>query len=324
MKHFDSFLAKQLEDFLDYRLSLGYDYENQQCVLRQFDQYVKMTKPEPGPLSPNFFLTMRSSLKMEPMSVNGVICMARGFFDFMVRKGYYDENPVRDVPFLRTNVVAPFIFSPQQTDQLLTTLLTRMRKSPSFYMKDFTNYMVILLLARCGMRISEPLRLRIEHYRPEEKTLYIENTKFKKDRLIPIPMAVATEIDNYLQVRESLLGISQNPYLLPGFGSRRLHDGSVRLVFHRAVKAIDLARPRQVIGNTVFAKPTPHSLRHSFAVNTLKKIKQRGKSPQHALPVLAAYMGHVEYRSTAYYLKFLDAEQREGLACFVASHPKPS
>jgi integrase len=324
MKHFESFLAEQMDAFLKYRSDMGYSEKYQLSILRMFDHYLKKTMPKPGQLSPEFFLTMRSSLKMDPVSVNSVICMARGFFSFMVRKGYYDENPVRDVPFLRKNVVAPFIFSPQQTDQLLTTLLTRMRKSPSFYMKDFTSYMAILLLARCGMRISEPLRLRIEHYRPEEKSLYIENTKFKKDRLIPIPTAVATEIDNYLQVRESLLGISQNPYLLPGFGPRRLHVGSVRLVFHRAVKAIGLARPRQVIGNTVFAKPTPHSLRHSFAVNTLKKIKQRGRSPQHALPVLAAYMGHVEYRSTAYYLKFLDAEQREGLVSFVASHPKPS
>jgi integrase len=324
MKYFESFLAKQLEEFLDYRLSLGYDYENQQCVLKQFDQYVKRTKPEPGPLSPNFFLAMRSSLKMEPMSVNSVICMARGFFNFMVRKGYYDENPVKDVPFLRTNVVAPFIFSPQQTDRLLAALCKNIRRKPSQYMKDFTIYVAILLLARCGMRISEPLRLRLEHYRPEEKSLYIENTKFKKDRLIPVPMVVATEINNYLQVRESLMGASQNPYLLPGVGLCRLHDQKVRDAFHQAVNAIGLARPRQVIGNTVFAKPTPHSLRHSFAVNTLKKIKQRGKSPQHALPVLAAYMGHVEYRSTAYYLKFLDAEQREGLASFVASHPKPS
>jgi integrase len=324
MKHFESFLTKHLEDFLGYRLNLGYNYRNQLFVLRQLDQYVKKAQPESGPLSPIFFLTMRSSLKMEPMSVNSVICMARGFFDFMVRKGYYDKNPVRDVPFLRTNVVAPFIFSPQQTDQLLTALCQSIRKKPSQYLKDLTIYVAILLLARCGMRISEPLRLRIEHYRQEEKSLYIENTKFKKDRLIPLPMAVATEIDNYLQVRESLLGTSQNPYLLPGFGLSRLHDQKVRDAFHRAVKAIGLARPRQVIGNTVFAKPTPHSLRHSFAVNTLKKIKQRRKSPQHALPVLAAYMGHVEYRSTAYYLKFLDAEQRESLASFVASHPKPS
>ena len=324
MKHFESFLAKQMEAFLKYRSDMGYSEEYQLSILRMFDHYLKKAMPNAGPLSPEFFLKLRSSLKMDPVSVYSVICITRGFFNFMIRKGYYDQNPVRDVPFLRKNVVAPFIFSPQQTDQLLTALLTRMRKSPSYYLKDFTNYMVILLLARCGMRISEPLRLRIEHYRPEEKSLYIENTKFKKDRLIPIPMAVASEIDNYLQVRESLLGISQNPYLLPGFGLRRLHDQKVRDAFHQAVKVIGLARPRQVIGNTVFAKPTPHSLRHSFAVNILKKIKQRGKSPQHALPVLAAYMGHVEYRSTAYYLKFLDAEQREGLASFVASHPKPS
>ena len=324
MKYFESFLAKQLEGFLDYRLNLGYDGRNLLAVLRQFDRYVKETKPEPGPLSPNFFLEMRSNLKMDPVSINSVICITRGFFNFMVRKGYYDENPVRDIPFLRKNVVAPFIFSPQQTDRLLTALLKRMRKSPSYYLKDFTNYMAILLLARCGMRISEPLRLRLEHYRPEEKSLYIENTKFKKDRLIPVPMAVATEIDNYLQVRKNLLGIYQHPYLLPGVGLCRLHDQKVRDAFHQAVKVIGLARPKQVIGNTVFAKPTPHSLRHSFAVNTLKKIKQHGKSPQHALPVLAAYMGHVEYRSTAYYLKFIDAKQREGLASFVASHQKPS
>ena len=324
MKYFESFLAKQLEGFLDYRLNLGYDGRNLLAVLRQFDRYVKETKPEPGPLSPNFFLEMRSNLKIDPVSVNSVICMARGFFNFMVRKGYYDENPVRDIPFLRKNVVAPFIFSPQQTDRLLTALLKRMRKSPSYYLKDFTIYMAILFLARCGMRISEPLRLRLEHYRPEEKSLYIENTKFKKDRLIPVPMAVATEIDNYLQVRKNLLGIYQHPYLLPGVGLCRLHDQKVRDAFHQAVKVIGLARPKQVIGNTVFAKPTPHSLRHSFAVNTLKKIKQHGKSPQHALPVLAAYMGHVEYRSTAYYLKFIDAKQREGLASFVASHQKPS
>jgi integrase len=324
MNHFESFLAKQMEAFLKYRIDMGYSEEYQLSILRMFDHYLKKAMPKPSPLSPEFFLEMRSSLKMDPVSVNSIICITRGFFNFMVRKGYYDENPVRDVPFLRKNVVAPFIFSPQQTDRLLTALCESIRKKPSQYLKDLTIYIAILLLARCGMRISEPLRLCLEHYRPEEKSLYIENTKFKKDRLIPVPMMVATEIDNYLQVRKSLLGSSRNPYLLPGFELRRLHDQKVRDAFHRAVKAIGLARSRQVIGNTVFAKPTPHSLRHSFAVNALKKIKQRGKSPQHALPVLAAYMGHVEYRSTAYYLKFLDAEQREGLASFVASHPKPS
>ncbi len=69
-------------------------------------------------------------------------------------------------------------------------------------------------------------------------------------------------------------------------------DARLRFIFHRAVHDIGIDRPRQVIGHMIFASPTPHSLRHSFAVNTLKRVKERGDCPQHALPVLAVYMGH--------------------------------
>lgn len=323
MKHFESFLSQHLEDFLAYRLNLGYCKQTQLDYLEWFDRYLKKASPEPGPLSPDFFLDMRSNLKLTPSTVNRIICTVRAFFNFMIRKEYYDENPLRDIPFLQEHAIAPFIFSFKQTDRLLKAVCKRIRKKKSFYLQDLTIYMAILLLARCGMRISEPLRLRLEHYRPEEKTLYIENTKFKKDRLIPAPAAVATEIDNFLNVRNRLLGELSNPYLLPGIKQQRLTDQQVRFAFHQAVKDIGLACSKQLIGNTVFSSPTPHSLRHSFAVNTLKRIKLRGESPQQALPVLAVYMGHTHYRSTSNYLKFIDAKQRHGLVYFVASHRQP-
>jgi len=60
-------------------------------------------------------------------------------------------------------------------------------------------------------------------------------------------------------------------------------------------------------------------LRHSFAINTLKKIKDRGDNVQHALPVLATYLGHREYRHTGAYLKILDAGERQGLFEFAKS-----
>ena len=65
-----------------------------------------------------------------------------------------------------------------------------------------------------------------------------------------------------------------------------------------------------------FSQPTPHSLRHSFAVNTLLNIKERGQSPQNALPVLAAYMGHAEYKYTSVYLMVMDAMSRKNLVDF--------
>jgi integrase len=82
------------------------------------------------------------------------------------------------------------------------------------------------------------------------------------------------------------------------------------------IKDIGLDQPRKIIGNMNFNKPTPHSLRHSFAINTLLAIKKRGGSLQHALPVLAIYMGHVTYQHTAVYLKIADALSRKRLYDF--------
>ena len=83
------------------------------------------------------------------------------------------------------------------------------------------------------------------------------------------------------------------------------------------MKSSGMKPSAQPIGNTNIAAPTPHSLRHSFAVNTLKRVKAQGKSAQHALPVLAAYLGHSEYKHTAKYLKLLDAEHRHQLVNFI-------
>jgi integrase len=169
------------------------------------------------------------------------------------------------------------------------------------------------------MRISEPIRLLRHHYRSDDGTIYIEKTKFRKDRLIPVPKDVLPEIENYLAVRKSLCPDDQNPYLLAGRNQRALTDDKIRSVFHQAVRDMGLNRPKQFIGNITFGSPTPHSLRHSFAINTLKQLKERGKSPQHALPVLAAYMGHLKYQHTGAYLKVSDAKHLAGLIEFVKS-----
>ena len=137
--------------------------------------------------------------------------------------------------------------------------------------------MAIVLLARCGLRIGEPLRLKLNDYRFDDKTIYIEKTKFKKDRLIPLPQSVAIELENYLAARRCLLANVDNKYLLANSTGRGLNDNRVRTVFHRAVSDIGLEQPRQIIGNLNISCPTPHSLRHSFAVNTLSRCQKTGR-----------------------------------------------
>jgi len=316
MKNFESFLCPQLNEYLVYRKSLGYSTKVSRFHLLVLDRYLLQTNAQWDTLTPFYFLEMRTNLEMEPRGINRVFSSIRVFFNFLLRREYVKDNPLQDVPPLRENSIIPFVFSPEQTDQVLRVLSQRVGRSEKHFLTDLALYLAVLLLAQCGMRISEPLKLMNNHYRSDDGTLYIEKTKFKKQRLIPVPRAAMTEIENYLSVRKSLMPHDQNPYLLAGKNQGHLKGEQVRYVFRKTLKEIGLDQGRRLMGNVNFLPPTPHSLRHSFAVNTLIKIKERGQSPQRALPVLAAYMGHSEYKYTSVYLRVADALSRKNLVDF--------
>ena len=310
MKPFKSFLAQEIEKYLNYRQDLGFAPHPTSSHLKTFDRYLAIRKPEPTLLPPSFFLKLRADLALESRSINSIVSTVRGLFRYLVRQGVYQANPLEDIPRLPKNEIIPFLFTDEQVDLLLNTLLKGVRHQQRYFFKDLTYYTVMLLIARCGLRISEPLKMKLHHFRSEDKTLYIEKTKFKKDRLIPVPLSVAAELENYLAVRKSMLKNQANPFIFAGTRHQGIHDNQVRFVFHAALKQVGINQPRQVIGNINFSAPIVHSLRHSFAVNTLKRAQARGKSPQNALPVLAIYMGHCEYKYTVKYLKMIDAEKR--------------
>jgi integrase/recombinase XerD len=75
---------------------------------------------------------------------------------------------------------------------------------------------------------------------------------------------------------------------------RHLLYQSVRRVFVRLVAACGLEdrSPR--------SRLRPHSLRHSFAVNTLRDWYANDLDVQARLPLLTTYMGHVTPASTYY------------------------
>lgn len=316
MKPFESFLAPQLEAYLTYRRNLGYRTNTTRSLLLVFDRYLLHTLACHEQLTPSFFLKLRTQLTQEPRTVNEILSCVRGFFRFLIRQGIYEENPLQDIPSLPEKYYIPFIFSADQIEQLLSAACARIRKSEKYFLIDLAVYVTLLLLARCGMRMSEPLRLARHHYRPEEGTLYIEKTKFRKDRLIPVPRDAWTQIDNYLAIRHALAANDPNPYLLAGTEERPLTDDRISRFFARVVKDIGVEQPRRIVGQMIFGRPTPHCLRHSLATNTLKRIREQGKNPQHALPVLAAYLGHQDYRRTAVYLKLTDANNWQALVEF--------
>ena len=316
MSRFNSFLAAYFDNYIEYCRRWGPDPRRARYALTRLDRYLVERRVKDGALDASFFLEFRAALNLEAATRNSLVCSLRGFFDSLVRKELCDSNPLRDIPLEKRNEIVPFVFSAAEVEALLAAVCTRMRTSHRYYLPDLSRYLAILFLARCGLRISEALKLKLIHYRKEERTIYIEQTKFNKSRLIPIAEDLDRALNNYLSVRSACPAPTEHTDLLIGYGQKRLSRAGVRKVFHRAVQDLGLARAKKTIGSTTFLVPTPHSLRHSFAVNTLNQALERGRSPENVLPVLAAYLGHTHYQYTVTYLKVLDAAQHRRLRRF--------
>jgi len=319
MKLFESFLSEKIEEFIGYRCDLGLQESSTSTLLRHFDKYLIAQDASWQDLTPLFFLEFQRSIPREGRAVNSIMSITNGFFNFMVRRQYLEDNPLQDIPSKPENRYVPFILSPEDVERLLDVIETEIRQTKKRFFADYSVYTIISLIARCGLRISEPLNLSVSSYRIQEKTIYIEKTKFHKDRLIPVPLKMATDLENYLSLRNR--SISDQEFLFPGtLPGKPLTSWLIYSVFKQALIQIGRNQPRRIMGTTTFGAPRIHSLRHSFAVNTLNNIKNRGGNPQKGLPVLSAYMGHRKYSYTSLYLRMLDAKQYNNLVDFTLSH----
>ncbi len=238
MKRFKSFLAEEIEEYISYRRSVGYKKNNTRSFLLRFDRYMHEQQAGMDDLDPGFFLEFRQSIDREPGTVNKILIAVRGFMNYLVRKEYLSDNPLQDIPAMTEKAFIPFVFSSEDVESLLAVIQNRIRKSEEFFFKDMAVYTAVLLLARCGLRISEPLGLRSEHYRKDDKTLYIEKTKFHKDRLIPVPGNAADQLENYISVRNAFVKKNKNPWLIPGTGQNKLSTYSIYNAFKQAVKGV--------------------------------------------------------------------------------------
>ena len=234
--------------------------------------------------------------------------------------GHYTHNPLRDLPAIPVGQYYPHIFSSVQIEKLLLVIKARIPDNLGKDLEPASIYLSILLMAKCGLRISEPLEILITHYCQNEGTIYIEKTKFQNDRLIPAPRSVLLEIEKYLKMRESIDIKEKNPHLLVSQNQKPLSANHIYSVFHQAVKDIGINETKRKIGNMTFGSPTPHCLRHSFAVNILNHIKERGESIWEALPILAIYLGHRKIGSTMRYLTVINAGHRQDLLDFFFSN----
>jgi len=317
-------LANDIEAFIAFRKKLGYRLKpnNMRNFFSAIDHYLDKKGADWNDLTPAFLLEFRSQLSLEPQSVNLIMGALRVFFDYLLRVDRIAQNPLKDIADLTRNAFIPYIFSDEQIDQLLNVIQITIRShNESCFLTDLAVYTIISLIAQCGLRSSEPLKLRDDHYKNNESTIYIEKSKFNKDRLIPVPQDAASLIDNFMSTRNSILRKEKCDYLFTSTHGKITYY-YIYKKFNAALHDLEIDCSRKKFPGITFGNPTPQSLRHSFAVNMLKNSAAKGKDPENVLPVLAAYMGHTDYKYTSLYLKVIDAEHRNAWVDFYSYKQK--
>jgi len=215
-------------------------------------------------------------------------------------------NPVESLPALKELYYSPYVFSPGKIKKILDYMAERAAKSTKpFYFVRLSRYTAFALQAACGLRISEVARLKVSDFNAEDKTIFIEKSKFKKDRLIPVSTKAALRIQNYVTIRNSLKSY-ESQHLFLGYDGIACNRKNLGWYFRKIVRELDMLTAPEIKGNIIFGSPSPHSLRHSFAINTVTRWATEGKDIDKVADTLATYMGHVDFEFTQVYLKGLN------------------
>jgi site-specific recombinase XerD len=146
---FNSFLTAYFEDYLSYRKDVGYTCGNLRWFFSTFDRFVCGHDYGWRDLNPARLLEFRDTIEAEPVTVNKIFILLRGFFDYLVRMELLETNPASDIPPIRENAYIPYVFTPEEIEKLLKAVEKNIRKRHEYdFLKHLSVYTAIMLMAR--------------------------------------------------------------------------------------------------------------------------------------------------------------------------------
>jgi site-specific recombinase XerD len=301
-----SFLGKAIQGYLSLHRSLGRGYQTVEWVLRGLDCVLARKFPEGRIFSQRMFEAWsRDILGVSRDKARPRLLCVRKFCLHLAR-----TQPATFVPDLHTfprlsAPKAPCLLSSSQIARLVAAT-SILHPKPSNPLRPETMRLAILLVYCCGLRLGELLRLQIQDIDSERMFLRINRTKFNKSRLVPLSPSLGDVFNRYLRRRRQQ-GMSLDPpaplvWSSKAGKSRPLSAQGFRGAWRQVCRTAGVLDGHR-------NPPRVHDLRHSFAVEVLRRSYRAGKNPQATLPRLSRYLGHVTPVCTHYYLQFTQSLQ---------------
>jgi integrase/recombinase XerD len=282
-------LRQALADYLLIRSRLGFKLKNARWLLPKFVAYLEQQGATT--VTTELALAWATQPADQPIQWRERLKSVRGF-----ARHLHSLDPATDVPPTRwfpphTARAVPYLYSDADIGRLLQT--ARQLTPP---LRAATAEALIGLLAVTGMRVSEALRLDRPDVRWEDGVLTVWRSKFEKSREVPLHPSALAALRAYAHCRDELCPRPLTASFFVSIRGGRLSYRTVHGTFS------GLVRRAQIGPNLVHSRPRLHDLRHSFAVSTLCTWYRAGVDVQMRLPLLSTYLGHVDPKSTYWYL----------------------
>jgi site-specific recombinase XerD len=296
---YTSVFAPYIENYIHEKELQGFKPTQLKWILLEFDKFFAQASKKDLFISSldikNWACTRTCD---KPSTLYQKYCAIAKFCRYMCLLGHECYIPTR--PKKHFTNYTPTIFTHEQMKAIFNVCDNMVMKE--HHAKSIMIIMPALLrmLYSTGIRISEALSILNKEVDFDRKTIVLNDTKNRCQRLAPINESLEEVLRQYITYRNRIpvAGVEypNSPFFVSTTGkpcSRR----TVLKYFHWIIEECGIQRRCDQRG------PMVHEIRHSTAVHSLVKLTQDGMDIYASLPLLAAFMGHKKVLDTETYLR---------------------
>jgi len=287
-------LAHAKTDFLEY---LEIEQNRSQKTIRNYDHYLTRLVDFAGDIAveditPELVQKWRLWLNRLGTNVSDELQRSTQNYHLIALRSFLKFCSKRGIPALAADKIELARTKRAQVTfleaQELTRLFDVVQTSTPIGLRDRA---ILELLFSSGLRVSELVRLDIEHVNTERREFMVRG-KGQKDRPIFISEAAADWIKKYLDARTDSL-----PALFISYGgkSEQKTTGDYKRLTARSIQRM-IAKYARLAGITKHV--SPHTLRHSFATDLLMNGAD--------IRSVQAMLGHSNIATTQIYTHITD------------------
>jgi integrase/recombinase XerD len=219
----------------------------------------------------------------------------RAFFKYWMERDELDGLPMPPSRCPGTpRAFVPYVYSASELRRLINkTGLKRRPNAREFSSLVFST--ILSFLYGTGARINETLSLRSNDVDLKHGTVTFHGSAANRARTIPIGSHLRRSLQDYRDSRDASADNSANFFTKEN--GRPIPRANLCASFRSLRRKAGVSR----LGD-ISRQPTVQDLRRTFAVHCMREWLKNGKDLRNMLPILGAYLGHVNLTSTEAYL----------------------